>query len=159
MGVDSSTMIERSTRLIWRAGLHLSLRMSRQMRPTRVSEFLVTEFVDVGVVDLGAEEDLGGHHGVLLRQEELAVEHAALVGGVGRARNLHEEVAVVLLAGLHVNAHNYRVRHRRWLRHRNTYWAPGRDVGSPALVSAKSITFMIRGLDIFNYKLTSTAAV
>ena len=58
------------------------------------------------MVDLGAEEDLGRHHRVLLWQEELAIEHAALVGGVGRAGNLHEEVAVVLLAGLHVNANN-----------------------------------------------------
>lgn len=56
------------------------------------------------MVNLGAEKDLGGFHGVLLGQEELEGEEASLVGRVGGASNLHEEVTAVRLGGLSVDA-------------------------------------------------------
>ena len=65
---------------------------------------LLTESVDVGVVDLCAEEALGGFHGVLFGQEELKGEEATLVGRVSGASNLHEEVTAVGLRGLSVDA-------------------------------------------------------
>ena len=68
----------------------------------------LTESINVGVVDLGAEEALGGDHGVVIRQEKLKCEHAALVGRVGRASNLHKEVPAVSLRGLSVDADNYK---------------------------------------------------
>ena len=64
----------------------------------------LTKSVDVGVVDLGAEEAFGGNHGVVIRQEELEVEHATFVGRVGGAGNLHEEVTAVGLGRLCVDA-------------------------------------------------------
>lgn len=57
---------------------------------------------------LGSEEDLGWDHGVLIREEELSVEETALVGGLAGAGNLHEEVTRVVLAGLSIDADNYR---------------------------------------------------
>ena len=65
---------------------------------------VLTESVNVRVVDLGAEEALRGNHGVFLGQEQLKLEHTALVGGVGRACNLHEEVSAVGLGGSSVDA-------------------------------------------------------
>ena len=44
-----------------------------------------SKLVDVGVVDLRAEENLGWSHGVLLGEEELAVEEAAFVGSARRS--------------------------------------------------------------------------
>ncbi len=61
------------------------------------------------MVDLGAEEALGGNHGVVFRQEELKVEETAFVGGVCGTSNLHEEVSAVGLGGLRVDSHNYMV--------------------------------------------------
>ncbi len=66
----------------------------------------LTKLVNVGVEDLGSEQDLGGHHGVLIREEELSVEETALVGGLAGAGDLHEEVARVVLAGLSIDANN-----------------------------------------------------
>ena len=53
--------------------------------------------VDVGVVDPRQEAGLGGAHGVVVREEELQLEDAALVGGVLGAGKLDVEVAVVAL--------------------------------------------------------------
>lgn len=64
------------------------------------------ESIDVGVVDLGAEEALGGNHGVVFRQEELKVEETTFVGGVCGTSNLHEEVSAVSLRGLCVDSHD-----------------------------------------------------
>ncbi len=61
------------------------------------------------MVDLGAEEALGGNHGVVFRQEELKVEETAFVGGVCGTSNLHEEVSAVSFGGLRVDSHNYNV--------------------------------------------------
>eukprot|EP01084_Bolivina_argentea_P143793 252456_1 len=55
------------------------------------------ELVDVGVVDAGEEAHLGRDHGVLLGEEELEVEDAALVGGLRGTGDDDVEVAGVLL--------------------------------------------------------------
>ena len=65
------------------------------------------KLVNVGVVDLGSEEDLGWNHGVLLGQEELAVKDSALVRGLGRAGNLNEEVSGILLVWLSIDSYNW----------------------------------------------------
>ena len=65
------------------------------------------ELVDVGVVDLGSEEDLGRNHWVLFGQEQLAVEDAALVGSLAGPGDLNEEVSRVLLVWFRVNSHNW----------------------------------------------------
>jgi hypothetical protein len=59
------------------------------------------------VVNLGAEEDLGGDHGVLVRQEQLKLEQTALVGGVRGAGNLHEEMPAVRLGRLRVDSNDW----------------------------------------------------
>ena len=85
-------------------------KQNRESECLRVCELvsrLLTESIDVGVVDLGAEKALGGNHGVVFRQEELKVEETALVGGVCGTSNLHEEVSAVSLGGLRVDAHDY----------------------------------------------------
>lgn len=56
--------------------------------------------------NLGPEEDLGRDHGVLIWEEKLGIEEAALVGGLAGAGDLHVEVAGVVLAGLCVDADN-----------------------------------------------------
>jgi hypothetical protein len=66
----------------------------------------LTEFVNVGVVNLSSEENLGRNHGVFFGQEKLAVKHASLVGGLWGPRNLDEEMSVVSGAGLNINSHN-----------------------------------------------------
>jgi hypothetical protein len=65
------------------------------------------KLVDVGVVDLGSEKDLGWHHWVLFRQEELAVENSTLVWSLSWASNLDKEMSWVLLVWLSVNADNW----------------------------------------------------
>ena len=65
------------------------------------------ELVDVGVVDLRSKEHLWWDHWVLLWQEELAVEEAALVWGLGRTSNLHVKVSIVLLVWLSVDAYDW----------------------------------------------------
>ena len=54
------------------------------------------QLVDVGVVNLRAEENLGWRHGVLLGQEELTVEEAAFIGSAGRSGQLHNEMSGVV---------------------------------------------------------------
>ena len=65
------------------------------------------KLVDVRVVDLGFEEDLWWDHGVLVWQEELAVENTSLVWCLSWAGNLDEEVSWVLLVWLSVNTNNW----------------------------------------------------
>ncbi len=85
------------------------MRISRQILPIiaviREKE-LLTKLVNVGVEDLGSEEDFGRHHWVLFRQEELAVEHTALVCSTRRPSQFDVEVSEVLLARLGIDAHN-----------------------------------------------------
>ena len=66
-----------------------------------------SKLVDVGVVDLGSEEDLRWDHWVLVWEEELAIEDTSFVWSVGWAGNLDVEVSVVLLVWFSVDAHNY----------------------------------------------------
>ena len=54
--------------------------------------------------DFGSEEHLGGHHWVFIGKEEFRAEEATLVGSLPWARNLHEEVAWVVIAGLSIDA-------------------------------------------------------
>ena len=121
-GADIKAWTERSTALIWSAGDHLVLRMSRQMRPifNKVKVWgqslviakiclivcVLTKSVDVGVVDLGAEEDFGGDHGVLLGEEKLKREQAAFIRWVLGTRHLDEEVSVVGFWGFSVDSHD-----------------------------------------------------
>ena len=49
--------------------------------------------------DFGSEEDLGGHHWVLVREEEFRVEEPTLVGSLVGARDRHKKVAWVAFAG------------------------------------------------------------
>ena len=65
------------------------------------------EFVDVWVVDLSSEEDLGWDHWVLLRQEERAGENTAFVRSFSWSGNLEEEMSWVLLIWLGVNSNNW----------------------------------------------------
>ena len=62
------------------------------------------KLVDVWVVDLGSEEHFWWDHGILIGQEELAVEDAALIGSLTWSGDLDEEVSWVLLVGLSINA-------------------------------------------------------
>ena len=71
-------------------------------------ERVLTESVDVGMVDFGAENDLGGDHWVLFWQEELKLEQATVVRRVLWSCNLHEEVSAVGLRGGGVDADDYR---------------------------------------------------
>ena len=57
---------------------------------------LTLSFVDVGVVDLGAEEDFRRHHGVLFRQEKLASEQSAFIRRLQRASKLHVDVSEIV---------------------------------------------------------------
>ena len=93
------------TALIWRAGLHLSLRMSRQILPVCLGLEL-TDLINVGMVDLGSEEHLWRDHGVLVWEEELGSEHASLVRSSVRASNLHMEMSEVDLIRLSVDSDN-----------------------------------------------------
>ena len=66
----------------------------------------LTKLVNVGMVDLGPEEDLWWHHWVLFGQEKLEVEHTTFEWGFSWAGNLHKEVSAVGLRGFCVDAHN-----------------------------------------------------
>ena len=57
----------------------------------------LTESVNVGVINLGAEEAFGGDHRIVVREEQLKVEHATFIWGVSGAGNLDEEVTAVVL--------------------------------------------------------------
>lgn len=59
------------------------------------------------MVDLGSEEHLRRNHGVLVRKEELGVEHASLVRSAIRASNLDMEMSEVCLVWLSVDSDNY----------------------------------------------------
>lgn len=69
--------------------------------------WFLTESVDVRVVDLGAEQALGGDHGVVFGQEELQVEETTFVGGIGGTGDFDKEMSAVGLGRLSVDAHNY----------------------------------------------------
>ena len=81
------------------------------------------KLVNVWMVNLCAEKNLGWHHRVLLGQEELAVEHAALKGGFAGTSDLDKEVAVILRVGFSINSHNWLLRqlgrllHNSWVAH------------------------------------------
>lgn len=93
MGSVSRLQMDSSTLLIVRAGDHWSLRMSRQMPPALgqgkwewvggvfgwLPAWLRASPVDVGVVDLGGERDLGRLEGVLGGELDVQEEHPALV--------------------------------------------------------------------------------
>ena len=64
------------------------------------------KLVDVGVVDLGSEKNLGRDHGVLIWQEEFAVENATFVRRVREACDLDIEVSEVLLVWLGINSND-----------------------------------------------------
>ena len=49
------------------------------------------------MVDLGAEEDFGGDHGVFLWEEKLKGEHASLVGTVSWSSDFDIEMPIVRL--------------------------------------------------------------
>jgi hypothetical protein len=51
------------------------------------------------VVDLGQKPDLGRSHGIVVWEEELEVEDAALIGGLGGSMDLDVEVAEVVFVG------------------------------------------------------------
>ena len=53
------------------------------------------ELVNVGVVDLSSEKDLGRSHGVVFGEEELAVEETTFERSAGRATDLHHKVTSV----------------------------------------------------------------
>jgi len=59
------------------------------------------------VVNLCSKENLGRHHGVLVWQEKLAVEDAALVWGLGWSGNLNVEVSEVLLIWFSINTNDW----------------------------------------------------
>ena len=50
------------------------------------------EAIDVGVVDLGAEEDFRWDHGILFREEKFSFEQTSSEGCFIGSRNLNEEV-------------------------------------------------------------------
>ena len=64
------------------------------------------KLVNVGVVDLGSEKNLGRDHGVLIWQEEFAVENATLIRSLCGACDLDIEVSEVLLVWLGINSND-----------------------------------------------------
>jgi len=52
-----------------------------------------TQAVDIWMIDLGQESDLGRRHGVVVGQEKLEFEGAAFVGALRWAINLDVEVS------------------------------------------------------------------
>ena len=73
---------------ICRAGDQLPARVSDHEEVRETSQRLTLENVqadtpqaiDVGVVNLGEEADLGWRHGIIVGQEELQPEHSAYAG-------------------------------------------------------------------------------
>ena len=63
--------------------------------------------VDVGVVDPRQEPRLGGAHRVVVGEEELQLEDAALVGRVLRPGELDVEVPVVVLVNSDLDPRSY----------------------------------------------------
>ena len=64
------------------------------------------ELVDVWVVNLGPEKNLGWHHGVLIWQEELTIKDAAFIRGLSWSSDLYEEVSVVLLVWFSIDSND-----------------------------------------------------
>lgn len=62
------------------------------------------QFVDVRVVDLREEADVGGIQGVVLREEQLELEEAALVGRAAGTGHKYVEVSAVLIVGVGANS-------------------------------------------------------
>ena len=58
------------------------------------------------MVDLGSEEDFGRDHGVLIWQEELAVEDASFVWGFTWPGNFDEEMSEILWIWFSVDSNN-----------------------------------------------------
>lgn len=58
------------------------------------------QFVDVRVVDLREEADVGWIQGVVFWEEQFELEQAAFVGGAARARHKYVEVSAVLFVGV-----------------------------------------------------------
>ena len=54
-----------------------------------------SESVNVRVVDLGTEEDLGSNERILFRKEKLQGEKSTFIGRVSGASNLDEEMSGV----------------------------------------------------------------
>ena len=66
-----------------------------------------TELVNVRMVDLSSEENLGWNHRVFLWEEELKVKHTAFERSITWTGDLDIEMSAVCLRRLCVNAHNY----------------------------------------------------
>ena len=92
-GAERSAWIDRSTVRIWSAGDHLSLRMSRQMRPnlsvvvcpramvSRVSPLnkrpsATERLTNVGMINLCQEANFRRRHRVVFGEEQFELEHA-----------------------------------------------------------------------------------
>ena len=56
------------------------------------------------MIDLGSEQNLRGHHGVLVGQEELSIEHATFIRGLGGTGDFDDEVTGVVGVGFSVNS-------------------------------------------------------
>ena len=65
------------------------------------------KLVDVGVVDLGSEQNLWWDHGVLIWQEKLTVEDATFVWSLAWTSDLHVEVSGIGFVWLSINTHNW----------------------------------------------------
>ena len=97
-----------STVRICSAGLHLSFKISRQMRPAPAARAAGvravpatgaaagaaggarTKFVHVWMVDVREESNLRRRHRVILRQEQLHLEHAACAHSAAVTRAVRE---------------------------------------------------------------------
>ena len=66
-----------------------------------------SKLVDVGMVDLGSEQNLWWHHWVLIWQEKLAIEDSSFVRGLTWTCDLHVEVSGIGFIWLSINAHNW----------------------------------------------------
>jgi len=64
------------------------------------------ETINVGVVNLSEEADFGRDHGVVLGQEKLELEHAALVRRLGRTGDHNVEVSEVVCVRLGADTRN-----------------------------------------------------
>ncbi len=62
-----------------------------------------TKLVNVGVVDLGVEEDLGRTHRVVFGQQDLGFELPIFVGSVGRSADFDVEVPAVVRIGVDID--------------------------------------------------------
>ena len=82
-----------------------------------------SKLVNVGMIDLGAEEHLRWHHRILIRQEKFSVEHSTGEGSLFWSRNFHEEVARVVGIRLRIDTNDglgsetLRLLHNSWVRH------------------------------------------